>query len=184
MEYIDKILKKTGWLSIAESIIFAIIGIVLIKNPEETVKVITYILGIIFILIGIYKIFQYESAKGKDDLYNYGLVYGAMAIIIGLITIAFSNTIGSLFRIIVGIWIIYSALLRMSSAIKLRKLEDSKLWIATLTLAILMLICGLYVIANSGTIIATIGVFILIYSIIDIIENTIFLKNVKLLNNK
>ena len=41
-----------------------------------------------------------------------------------------------------------------------------------------MLICGIYIVANSGAIVSTIGVFVLIYSIIDIIENIIFLKNV------
>ena len=59
MEYIQKILKKSGLVGIIESLIFAVLGAILIANPEETVKVISYILGAIFIFIGIYKIINY-----------------------------------------------------------------------------------------------------------------------------
>lgn len=177
MEYLKNILKKTGWASLVESLIFAIIGIILIQNPEGTVKVISYILGIIFILIGVYKIIVHIMEKQSASLYNYSLIYGIMAIVIGIITIAFSSTIGNLFRIIVGVWIIYSSLLRFSSALKLRSCK-SNIWIYSTVLSAIMLICGIYVVANSGAIVSTIGIFVLIYSIIDIIENIIFLKNV------
>ena len=44
---------------------------------------------------------------------------------------------------------------------------------------IIMFICGLYVILNSGAIIVTIGTIMIVYSVIDIIEDVIFMKNVK-----
>lgn len=178
MEYIEKIFKKTGWISILESIIFAILGIILINNPEETVKLVSYTLGAIFIIIGVCKIINYISAKGKYSFYNYDFIYGLMAIVIGIITMIYSNVIGSIFRIIIGIWIIYSSFIRMSLAIKLKAI-DVKVWVYTLILAIIMLICGLYITLNSGIIIVTIGVMMVIYSVIDIIEDIIFMKNVK-----
>ena len=67
LEYIKEILKKTGWISIVESLIFAILGIILFYNPVGTVKVITWILGAIFILIGIYKIIRYFSLQENKD---------------------------------------------------------------------------------------------------------------------
>lgn len=178
MKYIEKIFKKTGWISILESIIFAIIGIILIYNPEGTIKLISYTLGTIFIIIGIFKIINYLSAKGKYSFYNYDIIYGLMAIIIGIITMIYSNTIGSIFRIIIGIWIIYSALIRITLAIKLKRIKV-EVWKYTLGIAIIMLICGLYITINSGTIIVTIGIIIVIYSVLDIIEDIIFMKNVK-----
>ena len=55
MEYFEKIMKKTGWTSLLSSIVFAILGIILITNPEGTVKFVSAILGIMFILAGAYK---------------------------------------------------------------------------------------------------------------------------------
>ena len=181
MEYLQKILKKSGYASIVESIIFAILGIVLIIKPEETVKLISYILGAGFIIVGIYKIINYIQMKGKDELYNYNLIYGVMGIVIGLIAIIYSSTIGAIFRIIVGIWIIYSSVVRASASIKLRALK-SNIWIYTLIISIVMFICGLYIALNEGTIVITVGILMLVYAVMDIIENIIFLRNVKKLN--
>ena len=176
MECIKKVLKKSGTVSIIESIIFAILGIILIANPEATVKIISYIIGAGLILIGAYKIYMYAKDKGKNDLYNYQLIYGVMAIVIGLIAIIYISTIGTIFRIIIGIWIIYSAVVRASSALKLKTL-NSNIWIYTLIIAIAMLACGLYVVLNEGTVIVTIGILMIVYSVMDVIENAIFIKH-------
>ncbi len=178
MEYIEKIFKKTGWISILESIIFAILGIIVIWKPEGTVKAISYILGVIFVVVGIGKIINYFSSKGKYDFYNYNLIYGLMACILGIVTIVYSNTIGSIFRIIVGVWIIYSSFMRMSLSVKLKTLKLN-IWVHSLILSIIMFICGLYITMNSGAVIVTIGIMMIVYSIIDIIEDVIFMKNVK-----
>lgn len=178
MGYIEKIFKKSGWISIIESLIFAILGAILIWKPEGTVKFIAYILGTIFIVIGIYKIINYVSSKGRYDFYNYDLIYGLMAVIIGIVTIVYSGTIGSIFRIIIGIWIIYSSFIRMSLSVKLKNL-NLNIWIYSLIFAMIMFICGLYITMNSGAVIITIGVMMIVSSVIDIIEDIIFMKNVK-----
>lgn len=178
MEYLEKIFKKTGWISILEAVIFAIIGAILVWKPIETVTFISYLLGIIFIVIGIAKTVNYFLSKGKYDFYNHDLIFGLMAIVIGIVTIVCSNTIGSIFRIIIGIWIIYSSLIRLSLSIKLRT-QNISVWIYSLILAIVMFICGLYIALNSGSVVVTIGIIMIVYSVIDIAENIIFMRNVK-----
>ncbi len=178
MEYMKMMLKKTGWVSILESIIFAILGIILVCRPEGTVKMITWILGTIFIVIGLTKIIAYFNSKGKNDFFNYDLVYGLMAIVIGIIAMVYMNIIGTIFRIIIGVWIIYTSFVRINSAIQIKRL-GSRVWMYGLILAIVMFLCGVYVIVNSGAIVVTIGTIMIIYSVIDIIENIIFMKNIK-----
>ena len=177
MEYLEKVLKKTGLSSLLISIIFAILGIVLIKNPDETVKFISYILGITFMMVGLYKIIIYLRNKNKFDFYNYDMTFGIIAIILGVVTIVYSKQIGALFRILIGLWIVYSSIIRIDLAYKL-KLANLNVWIYSFILAIAMLLCGMFIIFNSGVIIMTIGIVILVYSVLDIAENLIFLKNV------
>lgn len=178
MESIEKIFKKTGWLSILTSIVFAVIGCILIWKPVETVKVISYVLGTVFIIIGIAKTINYFVSKGKYEFFNYDLIFGLMAIVLGIITIFCSDTIGAIFRIIIGIWIVYSSIVRISLSFKLKSM-DTKIWIYSLILALLMFICGLYVALNSGSVVMTIGIVVVVYSIIDIIESILFMRNVK-----
>ena len=164
MEYFEKIMKKTGWTSLLSSIVFAILGIILITNPEGTVKFVSAILGIMFILAGAYKIISYYQNKGKYDIMNYDIAYGIIAIILGIATIAYSEQIR-----------------RFSLALKLKTIS-SNIWIYSIILAICMFICGLYTIFVSNLVVVSIGISILIYAIIDAIEDIIFLVNVNKLS--
>lgn len=178
MQYLKDLLKKSGWMSIAESLVFAILGIILIWQKDAIMSMIAYILGAVFILLGIIKVVNYVQTKSKSDLYNYELVYGIMAVIIGIVIMVYSSTISKIFGIIIGIWIVYSSVVRASSALKLKQIK-SNIWIYSLVIAVIMFICGLVVIFNTGAIPATIGAIMITYAVLDIIENVIFINNVK-----
>lgn len=176
----EQFFKKMGWSSIVTSLAFAIIGLIIAYNPNTTFKVISYLIGGIFILFGIIKVIEYFNAKGSYDFYNYELVYGIMAILLGIIVIACSGMIETILRILIGIWIIYSGAMRLGLSFKLQKIDsDNKIWVAVLLIALAILLCGLYIIATPGIIVMTIGVIMVVYAIMDIVEEIIFMKNVK-----
>ena len=170
-------LKKSGWTDILVSLVFAVIAIFMITKSDAVVKIISYVLGGIFIIMGAVKIIDYFASKGKYDLYNYDLIYGIIAIIIGLVTIFCSSLIESMFRIVIAIWIIYSGLVRLSLSTKLRAAQIS-MWNMSLVLSILMIIGGIFILFQSGSIVLSIGIIILVYSILDLVESIIFMKNV------
>ena len=170
-------LKKTGWTNIITSIIFAIIGVFLIVQTNSATKIIAYILGGIFIIVGCVKMISYFMSKGSYDFYNYELIYGIIAVIIGIITIYYSSAIEFMFRIMIGVWIIYSGALRLSLSMKLKTIK-SNLWQFSLIMAIIILLCGIYMTFTQGALIVTIGVIMVVYSIMDLIESFIFVKNV------
>ena len=177
MDYVKELLKKSGITAVIESLVFAILGIVLICQPETVMSIIAYVIGAIFIAIGTIKILNYISDKGKNDLYNYELVFGIMAAIVGLVVIVHHSSINKIFGIIIGIWIIYSSVVRFSSAIKLKALNNN-IWLYALAISVIMFICGLYMTLNSGILIVTIGILMVIYAVMDIIENVILIHNV------
>ena len=49
----EKFLKKAGWTSIITSLVLAVIGLVMIYNPDTTMQFISTILGIFFIVVGV-----------------------------------------------------------------------------------------------------------------------------------
>ena len=171
---LEKILKKASWSDIIISIIFVIFCIFLVSNPDTIISMISVILGAIFIAMGVFKVMEYVS-KGKQDTYLLGI--GAVAILIGIIIMFCTGIILSLFRIIMGIWIIYSGIMNLQTAVKWKDLQ-SRLWLATVIGAAILIIAGIYVLINSGAILQTIGAIIIIYGVIDIIERIIFIKNV------
>lgn len=170
-------LKKSGWVNILVSIIFAIIGIFMIVKTDSALKIISYVLGGLFILMGIVKIIDYFASKGKYDFYNYDLIYGIIAIIIGLITIFCSGLIESMLRFVIAFWIIYSGLMRLSLSLKLHTAKINT-WNVSLIFSIIMIIGGIYMLFQNGALVFTIGIIMLIYSISDLIESLIFVKYV------
>lgn len=78
--------------------------------------------------------------------------------------------------IIIGVWIIYTSFVRISTSLRIKRFGGN-VWIWSLLLAIIMFICGLFTVINPGTIIVT-RIIMVVYAVIDIIENFIFMKNV------
>ena len=169
-----KFFKKSGWTDIIISLIFIIFGIMLISRPEAIESVISILLGAILVVMGVLKVIDYYS-NGKQD--NYLLAVAVVMILVGIIIMFCSNIILSVFRILIAVWIIYSGIMNLQTAI-IWKDYKSKLWLITLLLAIATIALGIYVLVNTGAILRTIGVVILVYGLVDIVESFIFIKKV------
>lgn len=171
---LEKILKRASWSDVAISAVFVIVGILLATNPGIVTTMLSVILGGIFVALGAFKIIEYVS-KGKQD--NYLLGIGAVAILAGIIIMFATGIILSLFRIIIGVWMLYTGIMNMQTVIVWKDYQ-SRLWLATLIGSVLTLIAGVFILVNSGAIIQAIGWVIIFYGVIDIIERLIFIKNV------
>lgn len=170
------LLKKAGFTSILSSIIFLILGIFLVVNPNAIVKTISYVVGILLIIIGIVKIISYFTSKDDYIFYDYRLIYAAFCIVLGILVMFSGNAIASFFRIIIGIWILLNGVSRLDLAIKLKE-TNTNYWVLSLILSILIFVAGIYIIFAPGTILVTLGIILISYSIMDIIESIIFVSN-------
>lgn len=171
---LEKILKKSGWTDIILSIIFVLFGVMLIANPEAIVSFIAIILGLIFILLGIFKLSEYFST---DKTNRYLLAIGIVAIIAGIVIMNCADIISSIFRIVIAICIIYSGIMNLQTIIVWKDYQ-SRLWLISLILSIMIIIAGIYILVNSGAILQTIGIIIVSYGVVNIMENFIFIKKV------
>lgn len=176
----EQFLKKIGWTSIITSLCFAILGLVIAYNPNTTFQIISYVLGGILIVYGVIKILEYFRIKDINSMYSAELSFGVIAALFGIVVIVCSDMIEAMIRVLIGIWIIYSGIMRLGLAMNLQKIDtDNKIWLTVLFIALAMLICGIYIVLNPGTVMMTIGIIIVIYAIMDIIEEIIFMNNMK-----
>ena len=176
----EQFFKKMGWTSIITSLGFAILGLVIAYNPNTTFQIISYVLGGMLIAYGVIKILGYFRIKDINGMYTAELSFGVIAALFGIVVIVCSDMIETMIRVLIGIWIIYSGIMRLWLAINLKKFDtDNKIWLMVLFIALAMLICGMYIVLNSGTVMMTIGIIIVIYAIMDIVEEIIFMNNMK-----
>ena len=77
----------------------------------------------------------------------------------------------------IAFWIIYSGIIRLSLSLKLHSVQID-MWNLSLILAIMMIIGSVYILFQNRALILTIGIIMLVYPIIDLIESVIFIKYV------
>ena len=109
---------------------------------------------------------------------SYLLAIAISLTIIGIIIMCSSKIILSAFGIIMGIWIIYTGIANLQTTI-IWKEYTSRAWLVSIILSIITIAAGIYVLINSSVIMNVIGVIILIYGVVNVIEDIIFMKNIK-----
>ena len=169
--------KKVSVASILTSIAIGILGLIILFNPNETIALLSLILGIIIMIIGIGKIISYIILRKESNFSNYDLIYGIIAIVISIIMLANANAFATIVRVIIGIWIAYTGIMKLIYALNLKSLSSSS-WIAVMIMAIITIIAGVYIAIDSSILIMVFGVLLIAYAVIDIIEQIIFMINV------
>lgn len=175
-----KTLKKAEWLNLLLSLVFIIIGAILVKDPEGVLKTVSLIAGIVFLVLGFIKIIKYLKDKSNSNELYLDIVFGLIAIITGLIVIFCTSAIEAIFRIIIGVWIIFTGCTRFALVQSLKQ-ANLKEWVISLILAIIMIGCGLYMIFTPGTVVAVLGGVMIAYAVINIVQSIMFMKNSKII---
>lgn len=165
------------------SILLFILGAILFTNPQNIVMFVTYGFGGLFILSGLIKMISYFGDKKKGLQKNSDLVYFVLALIIGIIIIICTSMIELFLRIIMGGFILYNGILRIISALKMKE-EIGNIWKNSLIIAIIMISVGLYIILKSNLVFSGIGLYIMVYSALEIILVVMNYNNDKLIIKK
>ncbi len=168
--------------SILTSTLLFCLGILLIFESEATIVTISYIIGSILVVAGVFALVRYISTNKKGfDTTELDILYGIVTIILGILIITHPQAIGSIIPIILGIAIIISSASKIQYAFDLKNNEND-LWKTTMVIAVISAICGVVLLFNpfAGAVLLMriVGIFIAIYSVLDIISTCIIKKNV------
>lgn len=174
MEVLKK-LKRSAW---SVSIVYIIIGLIMLLNPLFVRNAVNYIMGIVAMLYGlVYIISLYQ--KGDSELYNkFDLLGGVLSISFGLFLILNPDILFSLIPFCTGVIIFIDALTLIYQSVSLKRLDVNKWWI-NLIISLIFLGFAVYIIINakeiSDLLIRVIGV-LLIFDAIDGLIITLILS--------
>lgn len=183
VEQISGDVKQSAWVAIIESLATIILGIFLIAFPDAVIKVIAYIVGIFLVIKGAYQIINYFVVKGQNDYFNNNLLFGIISGLVGIAALVMGEEIAGVFRVVIGIWIIYESLVRVNTAIKLHA-AGIEAWKISLVLALAMLVVGVFITFFEGAVVTLIGWMLILSGIIGIIGDVMFIQSVNSLVDK
>ncbi|MBR3137796.1 DUF308 domain-containing protein [Candidatus Saccharibacteria bacterium] len=183
IEKIGGDLKKSAWSSIIESIATVILGILLIVWPNEVIRIIAYVMGAVLVVKGAYQVINYFVVKGQNDFFNNNLLGGVISVLIGVTLLILGEEIAHVFRIVIGIFLIYESLVRINTSIKLHA-ANINAWKYVLILALMMLIVGVFVTFYSGAVVTLIGWMMILAGLIGIVGDVMFIQYLNIIVEK
>lgn len=183
IEKISSDIKLSAWSAIFESVALIILGILFLVLQDTMVKILAYIVGVFFIVKGGFQIISYFIEKGQNDFFNNNLLSGVVSVLIGVMALVIGEDIANVFRVIIGILIIYESLVRINTATKLASVRIPA-WKYILIIALLMMIIGIFITFNSGAIVTLVGWMMILTGIIGIFGDVMFIQYVNTLVEK
>lgn len=176
--------KKNFTVSLIISIVFVILGLFLFIKPDITITTMSYLIGAFLMVVGILSIIRYF--KSSINPFDFNLVYGVLVVIAAIYLFINPTSLQKFFFVILGIWIIINAVTKFQYALVLKKIKKED-WKYTLLIAALTFAWGIVLLINplETALKATqvIGVFIIIYAVLDIIDSFILKRNEEDLND-
>lgn len=164
---------KNSKMSLISSIIFFILGLVIFLNPELFVKSISYGLGGLLILTGLYKSVNYYIQDKRLGIVNRNeIAFGITAIVLGIVFIFLASAIELLLRFIIGGWLIIRGISKITQTFFTTD-RNSKFY-ALIIVGVILLLIGLYIILVSNLALSIIGLFMMIYGVIDFISYFVY----------
>ena len=182
----EKLMKKFFRSSIITSIILLTLGLLLIFQSEATIVTISYVIGGVLVALGVLAVIKFIQGTNKEGKSELDIVYGIVTVILGVLIIKNPEAIASIIPLILGVAIIISSATKLQYAFEL-KANSNKLWKATMLVSIISTLCGVILLFNpfKGAVVFTkvVGLFIIIYAVLDTISTLTIKRNVKIIHN-
>ena len=156
-------------LSIILSVLFMIVGILLIVWPKASLDTFAYVIGTIMIIYGIYSFI--DSFSINPALCLFQMTNSILSFLLGICVFLNPSIFESILPIALGIFFIISGAF------------SSRISFISLFTSILMIICGVVLIINPGNtalvITTLIGIVLIVYSVSAIVDMFVFKSRVK-----
>lgn len=175
---IDK-LKKIEKSMIFSTIVTLVLGLLLTIFPEESLKILAYIIGIALIVMGGVFIIDYVKGSRLDKITSISFVLGTIFVAMGIFFIIAHLKLASFIMVIVGVIFLIKGLCKIQLAFNVRGVLDS--WKYNLIVGLLTLTIGLVLIINPtesvDTFLRIVGIFIIVGSFADLAESIWILRD-------
>ena len=158
------------------TIVFLLVGGILIVKPDISFNIISYLIGASLIVSGIY-LFIIDSKS--NNIFINVFLYAILLTLIGILIILNPVTLKVILPIFLGLWFLISGIFKIRLDIYMK---DEPYFILSLITNIITVICGVILLINPvesvSAITISLGIIIVVSSISSLIDIIIFKKNI------
>ena len=173
--------KELNLSNVLISLIMLTVGVILVINSDVLINAMSWVIGAVVILISIIKIIYLFNDKILDTT---ALVINIFLMIYGVVLISFPPIVGLSIRIIFGCWILFAAVKRLILAVTLSRVDRVSYRMYLISSLLMILLGGLVLTGLAFDFISGfVGIFLIIYSITEIVNYIFYLVNRKKYSN-
>ena len=158
------------------TIVFLLVGGILIVKPDISFNIISYLIGVSLVVSGIY-LFIIDSKT--NNIFINVFLYAILLTLIGILIILNPITLKVILPIFLGLWFLISGIFKIRLDIYMK---DEPYFILSLITNIITVICGVILLINPvesvSAITISLGIIIVVSSISSLIDIIIFKKNI------
>lgn len=166
------------------SVLFCVLGIILIINPAVSAVWIGTAIGVGMIIFGIIKLIGFFSRDLFRLAFQYDLAFGVLLIVLGVITLTHPNAAMNLLCVMLGIPVLADGLFKIQISLDSKKFGIPTWWLM-LVLSLLTCVIGLILTfcpsAGTKALIVLIGISLLMDGILNL---SVAICTVKVVNNQ
>ena len=160
-------------MSVLSSVILGIVGVLLILWSEVVTDVISKLVGLFLIVASMVNFYEFYKSDKQSIYVRSKLVYGIISLIAGIVFFTKPGLIKDLISVVVGFYILLAGSMKIREALMLKNAGIDK-WVTPFILAVIEIVCAVLCIFGNlivpDLVIQFIGVILVIYAIIDIVN--------------
>lgn len=162
-----KINSYSSQSSLISSLLCFIIGGILYTYAEVVLNFTSIAIGVVLSIVGVFSLITFYMDYKKGEIKKGKLLTGILTIVLAIVFLIFQNLVETLLGLTVGGWVLFVGVLRLISALRLNL--KTKRFFINLVISLLLIILGIYTIANGGLLLEGAGILMMISSGIEII---------------
>ena len=132
--------------SICISIMFIIIGIIMVIIPKMSLEILGVILSVILIINGV--ILMITDIKLNNNFIPVDMLPAIMlSILLGIMMLIYPNILSFIIPLMLGTWFIMTSIFKIRLTLYLSKIQNTP-WLLLMLISILSIVCGFILILN------------------------------------
>lgn len=155
-----------------------ILGVVLAFEPGKSIKGITAIIAILFMLIGLFQLIDYIRQERIEKMMSLSLILGLILFGIGIFLFINLESLINFITTLIGITIMIKSLFKLQFAFNIKGMSEK--WFYNLIVGIVGMILGVVLLINpfasAELFLRIVGVLLVIGSIVELVETFMVLR--------
>lgn len=134
-------LSRSKWVYVLASVVFIVIGLMLIFDPAGTGNLLCFIFGGALIAYGAFRIISYFNKNKGEKNVTVDIIIGVIFAIGGLTIIIMHDSILTFIAFVIGIFLVIDGLLKLQTAINAKRAAIPSWWLV-LVISLICIVIG------------------------------------------